>query len=136
MKTEMKIDHIGIAVKSLSEAVPKFEKIFNAKASEMEYVEDQKVKVQKIKIDNMDIELLEGTAPESPISKFIEKKGEGIHHCSFHVDDIMSKLSSLKNDGIQLIDETPRTGADDMLIAFLHPKSTGSVLMELSQEKS
>ena len=112
----MKIDHLGIAVKSLEQSVPVFEKIFGVTASPME--------------------LLEGTAPDSPISKFIEKKGEGIHHCSFGVNDIIDKLYHLDNAGINLIDKTPKTGADDMLIAFLHPKSTAGILMELSQKKS
>lgn len=131
----MKLAHIGIAVKSLDEAVPNYEKVFGVKAGELEFVEEQKVNVRKLKLDNMDIELLEGTAPDSPISKFIEKRGEGVHHCSFEVDDIESSLSEAKNNGIELINETPRTGADDMLIAFLHPKSTGGVLIEYTQKK-
>lgn len=131
----MKLNHLGIAVKSLRDAVPVFEKIFGAKASETEYVEEQKVNVRKIHLENMDIELLEGTSPDSPISKFIEKKGEGIHHCSFDVPDIFKSLSELKAGGIELINETPRTGADEMLIAFLHPKSTNNILIELSQHK-
>ncbi len=131
----MKLNHLGIAVKSLKDAVPVFEKIFGVKATELEYVEEQKVNVRKLHLENIDIELLEGTSPESPISKFIEKKGEGIHHCSFDVPDIFQSLSDLKNGGIELINETPRTGADDMLIAFLHPKSTNNILIELSQHK-
>ncbi|MCB0724412.1 MAG: methylmalonyl-CoA epimerase [Ignavibacteriae bacterium] len=131
----MKLAHIGIAVKSLDESVPNYEKIFGVEASEVEHVEEQKVNVRKLHLDNMDIELLEGTAPDSPISKFIEKRGEGVHHCSFEVDDIVKSLSDAKNSGIELINETPRTGADDMLIAFLHPKSTGGVLIEYTQKK-
>jgi len=131
----LKLNHLGIAVKSLKDAVPVFEKIFGVKATELEYVEEQKVNVRKLHLENIDIELLEGTSPESPISKFIEKKGEGIHHCSFDVPDIFQSLSDLKNGGIELINETPRTGADDMLIAFLHPKSTNNILIELSQHK-
>ena len=91
--------------------------------------------VRKISLDNCDIELLEGTDPESPISKFIEKKGEGIHHVSFGVKDIQGSLDRVRSGGIQLINETPRTGADDMLVAFLHPKSTGGVLMEFTEPK-
>ena len=131
----MKLAHIGIAVKSLDEAVPNYEKVFGVKAGELEYVEEQKVNVRKLHLENMDIELLEGTAPDSPITKFIEKRGEGVHHCSFDVNDIEKSLADAKNNGIELINETPRTGADDMLIAFLHPKSTGGVLIEYTQKK-
>lgn len=131
----MKIAHIGIAVKSLEESVKNFEKIFGVKAEPLEHVAEQKVNVRKLHLDNMDVELLEGTAPDSPISKFIEKKGEGIHHCSFEVNDIEGALANAKENGVQLINETPRTGADDMLIAFLHPKSTGGVLIEYTQKK-
>ncbi|MCX7834079.1 MAG: methylmalonyl-CoA epimerase [Ignavibacteria bacterium] len=131
----MKINHIGIAVKSLKEAVPIFEKIFKVKATEEEFVESQKVKVRKLHLENIEIELLEGTAEDSPITKFIEKRGEGIHHCSFEVDDIAGKLDELKEDGIKLINDKPQVGSDNMLIAFLHPKSTAGVLMELSQRQ-
>jgi methylmalonyl-CoA epimerase len=131
----MKVNHLGIAVKSLEQSVPVFEKIFGVKASDVKHVSEQKVNVRKLGLENCDIELLEGTAPESPITKFIEKKGEGIHHCSFEVTDIMKALNKLKKEGIKLIDEIPRIGAEDMLIAFLHPKSTAGVLMELTQFK-
>jgi methylmalonyl-CoA/ethylmalonyl-CoA epimerase len=129
----MKLEHLGIAVKSLEQSVPIFEKIFGVKASPVQVVEEQKVKVQKIKLENCDIEILEGTDPESPISKHIEKRGEGIQHCSFEVHDIVKSLSELKEGGVRLINEEPRVGADDMLIAFLHPKSTAGILMELAQ---
>jgi len=129
----MKLEHLGIAVKSLKASVPLFEKIFGVMAGEMEFVADQKVNVRKIKLDNFDIELLESTSPESPIGKFVEKKGEGIHHCSFEVPDIASKLEEFKSNGIQLIDQQPRIGAEGMLIAFLHPKSTNGILMEFAQ---
>ena len=131
----MKLAHIGIAVKSLEDSVSNYENIFGVKASEVEYVAEQKVNVRKLHLENMDVELLEGTAPDSPITKFIEKRGEGVHHCSFEVDDIEKSLLDAKNSGIDLINETPRTGADDMLIAFLHPKSTGGVLIEYTQKK-
>ena len=131
----MKINHLGIAVKSLEQSVPLFEKIFGVKAGELEYVSEQMVNVRKISIENCDIELLEGTDQNSPITKYIEKKGEGIHHCSFEVNDIKNALNKLKEEGVKLIDDTPRMGADDMLIAFLHPKSTAGVLMELAQLK-
>jgi methylmalonyl-CoA/ethylmalonyl-CoA epimerase len=129
----MKLEHLGIAVKSLNESVPVFEKIFGVKASPVQVVEEQKVKVQKIKLDNCDIEILEPTDPESPIAKHIEKRGEGIQHCSFEVDDINKSLGELKEGGVKLINETPRIGADNMLIAFLHPKSTAGILIELAQ---
>jgi methylmalonyl-CoA/ethylmalonyl-CoA epimerase len=129
----MKLEHLGIAVKSLEQSVPIFEKIFGVKASPMQEVTEQKVKVQKIKLENCDIEILEGTDPESPISKHIEKRGEGIQHCSFEVHDIEKSLAELKEGGVKLINETPRVGADNMLIAFLHPKSTAGILMELAQ---
>ena len=131
----MKLEHLGIAVKSLTDSVPVFEKIFNAKASVPEIVEEQKVKVCKIKLENIDIEILEPTDPESPIAKHIEKRGEGIQHVSFEVPDINNSLSELKEGGIRLINETPRIGADNMLIAFLHPKSTAGILMELAQHQ-
>ncbi|MCX6163926.1 MAG: methylmalonyl-CoA epimerase [Ignavibacteriae bacterium] len=129
----MKLEHLGIAVKSLEQSVPIFEKIFGVKASPVQVVEEQKVKVQKIKLENCDIEILEGTDPESPISKHIEKRGEGIQHCSFEVHDIEKSLAELKEGGVKLIHETPRVGADNMLIAFLHPKSTAGILIELAQ---
>ena len=131
----MKLAHIGIAVKSLSDSAPVFEKIFSVKAGEKEYVEEQKVNVRKIHLENCDIELLEGTDPESPISKYIERKGEGIHHVSFEVEGIQNKLDEVSKNGIKLINETPRTGADNMLVAFLHPKSTNSVLIEFTEEQ-
>lgn len=131
----MKINHIGIAVKSLSESVPLFEKIFGTKATPEEFVEKQKVKVRKIHLENIEIELLEGTDIDSPITKFIEKRGEGIHHCSFEVENIADELNQLKEKGIKLINEQPQIGSDNMLIAFLHPKSTAGVLIELSQKQ-
>ena len=129
----MKLEHIGIAVKSLEETIPVLEKIFKTKATKMEFVEEQKVYVQKIKLENIDIEVLQGSSPDSPISKFIEKRGEGIQHCSFEVDNLASSLNELKEQGVRLIDEVPRIGADNMLIAFLHPKSTAGILMEFAQ---
>ena len=129
----MKLDHIGIAVKSLEQTVSVFESIFGVKASVEEYVEKQKVKVRKIVIENCSLEFLEGTDSESPISKHIEKRGEGIQHCSFEVDNITEKLVELKEKGYKLINEVPQKGADNMLIAFIHPKSTAGILIELSQ---
>jgi len=131
----MKLAHIGIAVKSLEVSVPLFEKIFNVKASEKEFVKEQMVNVRKIHLENCDIELLEGTDSESPVTKFIEKKGEGIHHVSFGVNEIQNSLDRIKDAGIKLINEIPVNGADDMLVAFLHPKSSGNVLIELTEKK-
>jgi len=129
----MRLAHIGIAVKSLRESVPIFEKIFNVKSSKMEFVEDQKVNVRKFQLDNCEIELLEGTSADSPITKFIQKKGEGIHHISFGVNDIQNSLNNIREEGLQFISDAPQIGANGMLIAFLHPKSTNNVLIELTQ---
>jgi methylmalonyl-CoA/ethylmalonyl-CoA epimerase len=131
----MKLAHIGIAVKSLETSVPLFEKIFNVKPTEKEFVEEQKVNVRKFHLENCDIELLEGTSPDSPVSKFIEKRGEGIHHISFGVKKIKNTLDKIKSEGIELINELPQTGADEMLVAFLHPKSTNNVLIELTEKQ-
>jgi len=132
----MKIAHIGIAVKSLKDAVPVFEKIFGVKAADNEFVENQKVNVRKIHLENCDIELLEGTSTDSPVTKFIEKKGEGIHHITFSVNGIQNVLDELKKNGISIINENPVKGADEMLVAFLHPKSTNNVLIELTEKNS
>jgi methylmalonyl-CoA/ethylmalonyl-CoA epimerase len=131
----LKLAHIGIAVKSLKDSVPVFEKIFNVNAGEMEFVEEQKVNVRKFHLKNCDIELLEVTDDDSPITKSIKKMGEGIHHISFGVNEIQSKLNKIKDSGIQLINETPAIGADEMLVAFLHPKSTNNVLIEFTEEQ-
>ncbi len=131
----MKLSHIGIAVRSLEESVPLFEKIFNVNASEQEFVKEQKVNVRKLHLENCDIELLEGISVDSPITKFIKKRGDGIHHLSFEVNDIQTALAKILQVGIKVIDEVPSRGADDMLVAFLHPKSTNNVLIELTQEQ-
>ena len=131
----MKIAHIGIAVKSLKDAVPVFEKIFGVKAADNEFVENQKVNVRKIHLENCDIELLEGTSTDSPVTKFIEKKGEGIHHIAFDVDNIEEEMKRLKAEGFVLLNEVPKQGADNKLVCFLHPKGTNGVLIELCQEK-
>ena len=127
------IEHLGIAVNSIEEALPFYENILGLKCYAVEEVADQKVKTAFLKVGQTKIELLESTDPEGAVGKFIEKRGEGIHHCSFEVPDVASKLEELKSNGVQLIDQQPRTGAEGMLIAFLHPKSTGGVLMELAQ---
>ncbi len=129
-----RLNHIGIAVKNLFEAEKKFSSVFITQFSEPEIVEEQKVKVNFVDLPNMRIELLEPTAADSPISKFLEKRGEGIHHLSFEVDDIEEELRRLKESGIQLIDEQPKRGAEGFLVAFIHPKSTNGVLIEISQK--
>lgn len=130
------IEHIGIAVKNLDESIEKYEKLFNIKCYAIEEVKDQKVKTAFFKIGQTKIELLEGTDPESAISKFIEKRGEGVQHIAFAVKNIDNVLEELKSKNVQLIDEKPRRGAEGLSIAFLHPKSTGGVLIELCEDKN
>ncbi|HQP90888.1 MAG TPA: methylmalonyl-CoA epimerase [Bacteroidales bacterium] len=130
------IEHIGIAVKNLDESIEKYEKLFNIKCYAIEEVKDQKVKTAFFKIGQTKIELLEGTDPDSAISKFIEKRGEGVQHIAFAVKNIENVLEELKNKNVQLIDEKPRRGAEGLSIAFLNPKSTGEVLIELSENKN
>lgn len=128
-----RIAHIGIAVKDLPDAQKTFETLLNLQPSHVERVEAQKVDVSSFHVDDTNIELTAGISEDSPISKFIEKRGEGIHHMAFEVDDIHAELARLKEAGIRLIDEEPRMGADDFLVAFIHPKSAGGVLVELCQ---
>ena len=130
------IEHIGIAVKSIEEALNFYEGILGLKCYKIEGVADQKVKTAFLKIGEVKLELLEPTSDDSPVAKFIEKRGEGIHHIAFKSGNIEEDLQLLKNDGIRLIDEHPRTGADNMEIAFLHPKSTHGVLFEICQPKN
>lgn len=129
-----KIEHIGIAVKSLSESNVLFEKLFGAPAYKEEEVESEGVKTSFFMNGPNKIELLEATREDSPIAKFIEKKGEGIHHIAFDVADILSEMERLKNEGFFLLNEVPKRGADNKLVAFLHPKSTNGVLIELCQD--
>jgi methylmalonyl-CoA epimerase len=129
------INHIGIAVKDLDASVVLFKKIFNFDSVHQETVEAQKVRVASFKVGDVLIELTSPTDESSPIAKFIEKKGEGIHHIAFQSDDVNAELARLKTEGISLINESAVPGAHDMLIAFLHPKSTNSVLMEVCQPK-
>jgi len=128
-----KINHIGIAVKSIKEAAKFWENLPGLKITGTEVVESQKVKTAFLPTGDSEIELLEATDEESPIAKFIEKKGEGVHHIALQVDNIEEALAELKEAGIRLIDETPRDGAGGARIAFLHPKATGGVLLELCQ---
>lgn len=128
------IEHLGIAVRSLDEAIPVWEKLLGTACYAVEEVAEQKVKTAFFKIGQTKIELLEATAPESPVAKFIETKGPGVHHVAFAVADLPSSLEAAEAAGIQLIDKAPRKGAEGLNIAFLHPKSTGGVLAELCCE--
>ncbi|MFV8269260.1 methylmalonyl-CoA epimerase [Flavobacterium sp. GT2N3] len=129
-----KIEHIGIAVKNLEVSNLVFEKLFGAPAYKFEDVETEGVTTSFFRNGPNKIELLAATNPESPIAKFIEKKGEGIHHIAFDVDDIFSEIARLKKEGFIVLNEIPKKGADNKLVAFLHPKSTNGVLIELCQE--
>lgn len=129
------IEHIGIAVKDLQAAIHYYEDILGLACYAVEEVEDQKVKTAFFKVGQTKIELLESTSPDGPIGKFIEKKGEGVHHIAFAVDNLEEQLTDAENKGVQLIDKVPRKGAEGLHIAFLHPKSTHSVLTELCENK-
>lgn len=124
------IEHIGIAVKSLDESIPYYENLLGTKCYSIEEVKEQKVKTAFFMIGQTKIELLESTDPEGPIGKFLEKKGEGIHHLAFSVDDANTALADAEAQGLQLIDKSSRKGAEGMNIGFLHPKSTHGVLVE------
>ena len=130
----MKIEHIGIAVKNLENANALFSILLNANHYKIEKVEEEKVSTSFFKMGESKIELLEATGPESPIAKFIEKKGEGIHHIAFEVADIKAEMKRLQGEGFTLLSEEPKKGADNKLICFLHPKGTNGVLIELCQE--
>lgn len=127
------IEHIGIAVKSLEESIPYYEEILGLTCYAIEEVADQRVKTAFFKVGQTKIELLESTDPEGPIGKFIEKKGPGVHHIAFAVDDVQQMLDQASEKGVQLIDKAPRKGAEGLEIAFLHPKSTHGVLTEVCQ---
>ncbi len=128
----LKVDHIGIAVKSLAESAKLYE-MLGIKSTGVEEVVQQKVKVSFFPVGDSEIELLESTSPDGPIAKHIEKNGEGIQHLALRVDNIEAALAELKAKGVRLIDETPRYGAGGARIAFVHPKSTGGILLELSE---
>jgi len=132
----MKLEHIGIAVKSLADSNELFTALFGEKNYKVESVESEGVKTSFFKTGDTKIELLEASKSDSPIAKFIEKNGEGIHHMAFEVKDIKHEIERLSSLGFKLIHEQPKDGADNKQIAFLHPKSTNSVLIELCQEKS
>lgn len=128
-----KISHIGIAVRELAGAEELFKKIFENETPHADRVDDQKVEASSFTVGGTDVELTAPTSDDSPIAKFIAKRGESIHHIAFEVDDLHAELARMKSLGIQLIDEEPRLGAHRRMIAFLHPKSTNGILIELCQ---
>jgi len=128
------IEHIGIAVKNLRESIEFYEKVLNLKCYKIEEVADQKVKTAFFQVGHTKIELLESTSEDGPINKFIEKKGEGIHHIAYAVENLQESLDSVKSKGVQLIDSEPRLGAEGLNIAFIHPKSTFGVLTEFCEK--
>ena len=131
----MKINHLGIATKGIDEALAFWQDALGLENVHTEIVEDQKVRVAMLPIGESRIELLEPTSEDSPISKFLEKRGGGIHHIAVEVEDIEASLKQLKDKGMRLIDETPRIGAEGCLVAFIHPSSAGGVLLELVQTR-
>jgi methylmalonyl-CoA/ethylmalonyl-CoA epimerase len=131
----MKINHLGIATKGIDEALKFWSDALGLENVHTEIVEDQKVRVAMLPIGESRVELLEPTSDDSPISKFLEKRGGGIHHIAVEVDDIEASLSQLKAKGMRLIDEAPRVGAENCLVAFVHPASTNGVLLELVQTR-
>ena len=130
----IKIEHIGIAVENLEEVASLYEKLFNKSSYKEEDVETEGVKTSFYQLGESKIELLSSIKEESPIEKYINKKGPGIHHIAFEVDDINQEMSRLREEGFQLINDQPKKGADNKLICFIHPKTTGGVLVELCQE--
>ncbi len=131
-----KIEHIGIAVKNLEKANAVYAALLGKKHYKIETVEGEGVNTSFFKVGESKIELLEATNPDSPIAKFIEKRGEGIHHIAFYVNDIEKEIKRLKSEGFIVLNETPKKGADNKLVCFLHPKSSNGVLVELCQENT
>ena len=131
-----KIEHIGIAVSNLEDAIKTYTELLNTPCYKTEEVASEGVKTAFFQIGDSKIELLEATHDDSPIAKFIAKKGQGIHHIAFDVTDIDASMATYKEKGFQLLNETPKNGADNKLVAFIHPKSANGVLVELCQEKS
>jgi methylmalonyl-CoA/ethylmalonyl-CoA epimerase len=131
----LKTEHIGIAVKDLANAVPLFEKLLHSECYKTEFVAGEKVNTAFFKTGDTKIELLASTDPNGVIAKFIEKKGEGVHHIAFEVADIYAEMKRLNNEGFILLNAIPKEGADNKLVCFLHPKNTNGVLIELCQEK-
>jgi methylmalonyl-CoA/ethylmalonyl-CoA epimerase len=130
-----KIEHLGIAVKDLSVSIPLYEKLFQTTCYKTEAVESEGVKTAFFQIGESKIELLEASNPDSPIAKFLEKRGAGFHHVAFEVSDIDEEIKRLSNEGFQLIHTSPKDGADNKRIAFLHPKASDGLLVELCMEK-
>ncbi len=128
------VEHIGIAVRNFSEANGLYFKLLGVEPYKTEYVESEAVNTSFFKVGDTKIELLEGTTPDSAISKFVEKRGEGIHHIAFEVEDIYAEMERLKGEGFILLNEQPKKGADNKLVCFVHPKSANGVLVELTQE--
>ena len=128
------VEHIGIAVKNFSEANRLYYKLLGVEPYKTEFVSSENVNTSFFRIGGTKIELLEGTTEDSAISKFIEKRGEGIHHIAFEVEDILAEMDRLKQEGFTLLNETPKKGADNKLVCFVHPKSANGVLIELTQE--
>ena len=131
----LKTEHIGIAVKELAISIPLFEKLLNSKCYKTELVENEKVNTAFFKQGETKIELLESTDPNGVIAKFIERKGEGLHHIAFDVADIKAEMKRLQQEGFVLLSEEPKAGADNKLVCFLHPKGTNGVLIELCQDQ-
>lgn len=129
------VEHIGIAVRSLKEANERYERLLGQKAYKTETVESEGVTTAFYKTGETKIELLEATRPDSPIAKFIESRGEGIHHIAYAVDDIRTEMERLSKEGFRLLNQEPKAGADNKLVCFLHPKDAGGVLVELCQER-
>jgi methylmalonyl-CoA/ethylmalonyl-CoA epimerase len=130
----IKIEHIGIAVKDLSSSISLFENLLASDCYKVEVVESERVTTAFLRQGETKIELLESADPDGVIARFIDKKGEGLHHIAFEVDDIHAEMERLKNEGFQLLSDQPKTGADNKLVCFLHPRTTNSVLVELCQE--
>jgi methylmalonyl-CoA/ethylmalonyl-CoA epimerase len=130
-----KIEHIGIAVKDLAISIPLFEKLLNSQCYKTELVESEKVNTAFFKTGESKIELVQSITPDGVIAKYIDKKGEGMHHIAFAVSDIYAEMERLKSEGFILLNETPKNGADNKLVCFLHPKNTNGVLIELCQDK-
>jgi methylmalonyl-CoA/ethylmalonyl-CoA epimerase len=131
-----KVEHIGIAVQSLTDSIPLFEKLLNSQCYKTEEVASEKVNTAFFQVGHTKVELLESLDPEGVIAKYIAKKGPGMHHIAFDVEDILSEMQRLKREGFTLLNESPKEGADNKLVCFLHPKDTNSVLIELCQEKN
>lgn len=131
----MHIDHIGVAVKDLEAAIKTYETILNRRCDKREVVESEKVETAFFQTGESKVELLGATSPDSVIAKYVEKKGEGLHHVAFEVDDIYAELDRLRSEGFTVLNEQPKDGADNKLVAFVHPKDNNGVLVELCQSK-